>query len=65
MEEEEVVLRNTDQTILFDVFVSDPLIVDQFTYKLWLQGYTGNTHVKILFLVLLLILILRGGSSIS
>jgi len=36
----EIELPNTGQTkILFDVFLTDPFIVDQFTYKCWLQGF--------------------------
>jgi len=37
---EEIALPNTGHTeVIFDVFVSDPVVVDQFIYRCWLRGY--------------------------
>lgn len=37
---EDIVLPNTGRTeVIFDVFVSDPLVVDQYIYRCWLQGF--------------------------
>ena len=40
---EDIVLPNTGRTeVIFDVFVSDPLVVDQYIYRCWLQGFDGK-----------------------
>jgi len=45
---EDIVLPNTGRTeIIFDVFVTDPMMVDQFMYRCWLQGLSEEeTAIK-------------------
>lgn len=57
---EDVELPNSQTRILFDVFLTDPLIVDQFTYKMWLQGFSGT---PLSYCAIKLIFCRGGGSS--
>lgn len=40
--EGDIVLPNTGRTeVIFDIFVADPLVIDQYVYRCWLQGLEG------------------------
>jgi hypothetical protein len=40
--EGDIVLPQGGRTeVIFDVFVADPLVIDQYVYRCWLQGLDG------------------------
>lgn len=47
MMEGDITLPNSGRTeVIFDVFVTDPLVIDQYVYRCWLQGLDGMINNK-------------------
>lgn len=50
METDLVQTRDRETELIFDVFVADPLVIDQYVYRCWLQGLDGIlSHNTFLF----------------